>query len=146
MIRPTTISQIAYLQPHIFIKFGASFLCSLLLNLLLHCLWIKHLLSQIKLGNLACELLLVLLSTSWNSSFGSLTLLKLLSVEEEFLHLLLLLMNFTQIIIISMWNSNACLLKVYLLLQKLLPLIIWQVLVTESIRPHVWTWNPGSLW
>ena len=114
MICPATVSKITYLEFKILFEFRTSFLGSLLLNLLLHCLWIEHFFVKIKL---CLYTTLFVLLTTWDVSFSPLTFFKLLSIEYKLLHLLLLIMNISKIILISMRNLNSSLIKVNLLLQ-----------------------------
>lgn len=110
MVSPAPVSQITYLQSHVFIKLLSSLIRALFLDLLLHCLWIKHLFIQIK-THLVFEWVGISVGR-----FGSLTFLELLPVKYEFLNILLFLLNFLDVILISMRYLDACLLEVQLCL------------------------------
>ena len=137
MIRPATISKITNFQFHIFIQFSSSLIRSLLLNLLLHFLWIKHFFVQIKFNRSK----LILVFTAIVCSLCSLTFLKLFSVKLEFIHQLLILLNLLYIELVSEWNWNSSFPKLNLCLIQLLSLLICKIFIIKCFRSHIWGRN-----
>lgn len=103
MVCPTAVSKITYLQPKAFVKLWSSFLGSLFLNLLLHVLWVEHFFVQIKRTHLSSKWIFSSTNSTSVSCLRSLTLLELLAIESELIHLLLLLLHVLEVVLIAMW-------------------------------------------
>ena len=85
-------------------------------------------------------------------SFCSLTFFKLFSIKFEFVHQLLILLNFLYFEVISKWNWNSGFSKLNLCLIQLLSFLVCKIFIIKCFRSHIggrnlnFIWKRMSLW
>lgn len=135
VVGPASISKIADLQFHGLIQFFTSFVRSFFLNLLLHCLGIKHLLVKNKTHFASERVFRAIICL-----FGSLTLFKLLSIKNKLFDGLFLLLDLVNIIFVSVRYFDTTLLIEHLCLNQLISLNVCQILISQCFRSEVGRW------
>ena len=116
--------------------------------MLLHFLRIKHFFIQIKFDRSK----LMLVFSTIICSFCSLTFFKLFSIKFEFVHQLLILLNFLYFEVISKWNWNSGFSKLNLCLIQLLSFLVCKIFIIKCFRSHIggrnlnFIWKRMSLW